>query len=72
MTCCWCQSILSSGKLSTKQDVGYSFFGSNPKAGEACLLDQDSRDKQICTVGVFLEKSKSSQQDKSNLGLQMD
>lgn len=56
----------------SKTLVTASLLGSSPKAGEARLLDQDSRDKKICTVGVFLEKSKSSQQDKSNLGLQMD
>lgn len=34
----------------------------SPKAGEVCLLDQDSRN-EISTMYVFLVKTKSSQQD---------
>lgn len=35
----------------------------SPKAGEVCLLDQDSRNEEISTMYVFLVKTKSSQQD---------
>lgn len=35
----------------------------SPKAGEVCLLDQDSRNEEISTMYVFLVMTKSSQQD---------
>lgn len=45
--------------------VRASLSGPSP-TGEAHLFDQDSRDS---TVGVFLRKTKSSQQAESNLRL---
>lgn len=55
------------GSAQGKVLVRASLSGPSP-TGEACLFDQDSRESWD-TVGVFLGKTKSSQQAASNLWL---